>query len=144
MPTTTVTRPRGDGRDRVGRGLPSGWLAFTCAAALATALSLVILDEPDRFDVEISNPTAYEISVSVSDGSGGGELALVTLEPGAARSASDVMDQGGLWVFTFRAHGRDGGELRLDRAQLAEAGWQLPVPAEVVQRLEAAGAHPEP
>jgi hypothetical protein len=144
MSTITVSRPRGDGRDRVGWRLPSGWLAFICAAVLAIAIGLVALDEPERYDIEVSNPTAYEISVGVSDGSGGGELALMTLEPGTTRSASDVMDQGGSWVFTFRAHGRDGGELLLGRDELAGVGWQVAVPDEVVRRLQLAGAQPEP
>jgi hypothetical protein len=144
MPTTTVTRPRGDGRDRVSRGPWGAWVALACAVVVASAVSFVVLDEPDRFDVEVANPTAYEISVSVSDGSGDGELALLTLEPGATRSTSGVLDQGGSWVFWFRAHGHDGGELRASRADLKAAGWQITIPDEVARQLDASGAQPAP
>jgi hypothetical protein len=142
MSTTTVTRPRGDGRSRLSWGPWAVWLALAGAVLVAIAVSLVLLDDPDRHDVEVSNPTAYEISVSVSDGSGGGEMALLTLEPGETRSASGVRDQGESWVFVFRAHGVDGGEVRLGRDELREAGWQVTVPDEVARQLEAAGAQP--
>jgi hypothetical protein len=143
MSTTTVTRPRGDGRHRVGWGPWAAWLALGAIVVVAVAVSLVALDDPDRFDVEVSNPTAYQISVSVSDGSGG-EIALLTLDPGETRAASNVMDQGETWVFAFEAHGHDGGELSVDRGDLRQAGWQLTIPDEVARRLDAAGAHPVP
>jgi hypothetical protein len=144
MSTTTVTRPRGDGRSRVSWSPWAAWLALGGVVVVAIAISLAVLDDPDRFDVEVSNPTAYEISVSVSDGSGQGEMALLTLEPGETRSASGVRDQGELWVFAFRAHGVDGGELRALRSDLRQAGWQVTVPDEVVAQLEARGAQPAP
>jgi hypothetical protein len=144
MSTTTVTRPRGDGRSRVSWSPWAGWLALAGAVVVAIGISLVVLDDPDRFDIEVSNPTEYEISVSVSDGSGRGEMALLTLEPGETRSASGVRDQGESWVFAFRAHGVDGGELGLSRDELRQAGWQITVSDEVVAQLEAAGAQPAP
>jgi hypothetical protein len=144
MPTTTVTRPRGDWRSRLRWGPWATWIALAVAVVAAIAVSLLVLDDPDRYDIEVSNPTVYEISVSVSDGSGEGEMALLTLEPGETRSASGVRDQGESWVFIFRAHGLDGGELRAVRSDLRQAGWQITVPDDVARQLEALGAQPAP
>jgi len=144
MPVSILARPRGEGRDRVRRGLVAGWIVVALAAVVAVFFGLRAIEDPDRFDIEVSNPSVYEISVSVSDGSGGGTLALVTLGPGETRSAADVIDQGDVWVFAFRSRGTDGGEVRLSRADLSEAGWQIVIPDEVVARLETHGANPAP
>ena len=55
-----------------------------------------------------------------------------------------MIDQGSTWMFHFTAQGKDGGEIRIERADLAAGGWRITVPERVGQRLRSAGAPPSP
>ncbi len=70
--------------------------------------------------------------------------AQTTAAKGSTTSAADVIDQGPTWRFPFRAQGRDGGELRISRADLEQAGWSIGVPTPVIDRLRQQGAPPTP
>ncbi len=67
-------------------------------------------------------------------------MSLATADREATTDAVDVIDQGPRWVFRFTAEGRDGGELRIARAALKQAGWTVDVPEGVIERLRQQGA----
>ena len=54
-----------------------------------------------------------------------------------------VYDSGDVWVLRFAAQGKEGGEVRVTRAQLAGDGWNVVIPEQVGAQLRANGA-PDP
>lgn len=95
--------------------------------------------------VSIVNGSEFDILVEVS-GRGGadGWTSVMTADRRSSSQVSDVIDQGELWIFRFRAQGRNGGEIRLARSDLRGAGWSLEIPPEVVGRLRTSGAPATP
>jgi hypothetical protein len=115
------------------------------AIAAVVVVGLVALDEPDRVGrLTVSNPTEFDVAVDISSSETGPWLPVALVDPGMTRGYDQVLDQGGTWVFRYRAQGRDGGVVTIARSDLAAAGWTIGVPDVVVQRLRAAGAPPSP
>ena len=116
-------------------------IAIIVVVAVLIAASLEWLDEPNHVSrVTIANPSEYALDVAVTSGGRHGWLALSGVPVGATRDFHDVLDQGNTWVFSFRAQGRDGGEMSMTRADLDASGWNITVPGQVLDRLRAAGA----
>ena len=116
-------------------------IAIIVVVAVLMAASLEWLDEPNHVSrVTIANPSEYALDVAVTSGGRHGWLALSGVPVGATRDFHDVLDQGNTWVFSFRAQGRDGGEMSMTRADLEASGWNITVPGQVLDRLRAAGA----
>lgn len=116
-------------------------IAIIVVVAVLMAASLEWLDEPNHVSrVTIANPSEYALDVAVTSGGRHGWLALSGVPVGATRDFHDVLDQGNTWVFSFRAQGRDGGEMSMTRADLDASGWNITVPGQVLDRLRAAGA----
>ena len=116
-------------------------IAIIVVVAVLMAASLDLLDEPNHISrVTIANPSEYALDVAVTSGGRHGWLALSGVPVGATRDFHDVLDQGNTWVFSFRAQGRDGGEMSMTRADLDASGWNITVPGQVLDRLRAAGA----
>jgi hypothetical protein len=67
---------------------------------------------------------------------------VATAGKNTVTTTRDIVDQGDVWYFRFRASGVDGGELRVRRADLEHDGWRIVVPDRVVEVLgrERAGA----
>ena len=111
------------------------------AAALLTAVSSALLG-PDRVDVDLRNPTAYEITVGVRDGPDGSLLLLGTLAPGSDRTFTGVLDRGDDWRFEFSYAGVDAGVMDLEEPAAIEA--PVVVPDDVADVLEREGLDPSP
>jgi hypothetical protein len=116
-------------------------VAGVAAIVVVLVASVRLLDEPARVGrITIANPSEFVVDVSVTSGAHHGWLVLSGVPVGATRDYHDVLDQGDTWVFSFRAQGRDGGELSVPRADLHANGWNLTVPGQVLDRLRAGGA----
>jgi hypothetical protein len=92
----------------------------------------------------VTNDSAYDLRLL---GSRPGDDVLVALGAVGRQSTAgldELLDLGDRWVLTFRAQGRDGGTIEVNRADLERSGWKLTVPAEVARTLQSAGAPPSP
>ena len=114
--------------------------AAVVAAGLAILVGLLIAPRGDRVDLEVVNPTKYEITVEVSDQPDGSRTRVTTLAPGVTRTVFEVADQGDTWVFLFTGQGKDGGVLTVSAADLAASGWRLEIPVDVGEALAQQGA----
>jgi hypothetical protein len=143
--TAPATRAPGAARRlRLWSILGGDWFAIVTACVLVLLVGTVVLDEPERVDIEITNPTVFALSIEVTDTERDGWLPTGRLGPGATRTIQDVIDQGEVWVFRFGGQGRHGGELEVTRHDLERAAWHLVIPAAVGDRLAAQGAPPTP
>lgn len=141
---TTRTRPQHRHTRLRGRIIESDMFAFALAALVAVGFGNVFLRDPPRVDsVSLHNPTGYDIAVQVS-GEDSGWLPLSTARRHDTKTVEGVIDQGDTWTFRFRAQGRPGGEIRLDRDQLEATGWVVEIPPAVEDHLRDAGAPPPP
>ena len=125
--------------------LDSDFTTIVVASVFALSIGGFVLRGSAFVDeVSVTNPSEYDIGVQVSDGDGDGWVAVTTVSRRSTNTTSDVIDQGEVWVFRFRAQGREGGELRVERRDLEQAGWTVLVPDEVIQHLRDIGAPPPP
>jgi hypothetical protein len=140
----TRSREARDDQPRSRQALQRYRLDIVFAAAAVAAMIVVsiwLLAEPDRVGaLTIANASDYNLEVEIGPGDHGGWLALPGVPSRATREFRDVLDQGGTWIFAFRAQGRDGGRVMMSRADLRKAGWHVDVPDDVVERLRAAEA----
>jgi hypothetical protein len=124
------------------RSLLVGGLA---AAALLLLAGTLLLRGPGVVaEISIVNPSEFDVQVDVSRPGGEGWTSVATVDSGSSSVARDVIDQGEIWVFRFRAQGRDGGERPMSRPDLRRAGWSFEIPAEVIDRLRQSGAPATP
>lgn len=121
------------------------WFVLAGAVVLAAIILLApLLRMPTRVSaLTFDNPTPYDVTVESSQGGRDGWTPVGTVRAGSSATFDRVLDQGPRWVFRFSSQGQSGGRLERSRAQLDEAGWQVPIPAEVGDTLAANGA-PEP
>jgi hypothetical protein len=89
--------------------------------------------------ITISNPTAYDIDVEVTDRDRDGWLPMAIVQARSEHVAQDVIDQGEVWIFRFLHWGDPVGEFSPTRAELERNGWRVEVPAEVEERLQQLG-----
>jgi len=137
----TDTDQRGGGQRRRWWGLA----AAVISAGLAVGLGSALLGGPAFVErVSVVNASPYDIHVEVTGEARDGWLSVTTVDHGATGLGLEVIDQGPIWIFRFTAQGRDGGELRILRRDLQQAGWSIEVPDAVIDRLRQAGASPTP
>ena len=140
-PVLTRSRPPAASRD--GGGVLGSLIAVALTAALF-ALATAALRGPtfvDRVAVANAHPYCVGVDVGRDDGSW---LGLTTAGPGGETAVEKVADRGDRWTFRFSAGGVDGGEVRLDRAELEAADWKVAVPDLAGERFRAAGLGPCP
>ena len=117
-------------------------LLVIAASVLVVGVTLLLRVEhslrgaPKVPQVEVLNRSDLLVDVDVSGASREGWLEVATARPGTVTTTRDVVDQGDTWYFRFRWAGIDGGELRMSRAELEDAGWRISVPDRVVAALE--------
>lgn len=137
----TDTDQRGGGHRRRWWGLAAAVLS----AGLAVGLGSALLGGPAFVErVSVVNDSPYDIHVEVTGEERAGWLSVTTADHGATGLGLEVIDQGPIWIFRFTAQGRGGGELRVLRGDLQQAGWTIEVPDAVIDRLRQAGATPTP
>lgn len=144
MTSRTATR-RGPQHSRVRAVLDSDFTAVLVAALVALGVGSIVLRGPAFVDeVSITNSSEYDIGVQVGGADRDGWMAVTTASSRSTTTTRDVIDQGEVWVFRFRAQGREGGEVRVTRRELELADWTLEVPDDVIQHLRDLGAPPSP
>ena len=115
------------------------------AAIVALAFGPRLLAGPAFVDqISIANRSEYDIHVEVTGADRDGWMSVRTARRRSTSTADDVIDQGAIWIFRFRAQGREGGELQKTRAELQASGWSIDVPDTVVVHLRQLGAPPTP
>ncbi len=120
---------------------PHQAVALFLGAAVLAVLIVAPSLSPGSFvsRLRIDNPTPFAVNVDVSDGDGTTRFQLGTVGRETEGLLEEVADPGAMWVFRFTYAGVDAGEMRVSRSELRGAGWQFAIPAEVGQRLTAAG-----
>ena len=127
------------------RILGQGLLA---AALLAVASAgVLVMIEAARLPsfvprLSITNPTPYDVEIDARGTAGVGWLNLGGIRRESTKRLYEVIDQGEQWVFRFSYGGAEGGELTVPRRDLRASGWRVAIPAEVGDRLRAAGLSP--
>ncbi|MDQ3979021.1 MAG: hypothetical protein M3314_05650 [Actinomycetota bacterium] len=137
----TVARPRRPQSRTLGQGL----LAVAGIAALAAGV--LVTTEATRLPsfvprLSVINPTPYDVEIDVARPAGPGWLNLGGVRRESIKRLYEVIDQGERWVFRFRYAGREAGEMTVRAQDLRASGWQVAIPAEVGDRLRAAGLSP--
>jgi hypothetical protein len=113
------------------------------AAVLAIIVFSRIIAGPSFVkQLVVTNPTRYQVSVTVGSPGHSDVMALSTIEHDSTVEVDAVIDQGPQWVFRFSDQGHDGGAVTMSRDELRARGWRISIPAEVGERLAAAGALP--
>lgn len=95
------------------------------------AVALVLALPPTVDGLTIENPTGTALHVAVAAPGDGRTLGLGVVDAGAELSLTAVLDQGSSWQVLARPRGGDGPAttVTLSRAELAEAGWRVVLPA---------------
>jgi hypothetical protein len=135
-PVLTNTRSKPSRMARVG-GL---MIVLTIGAALIFVLNQLMLDgTPSSRSVTVENPSPYIINVEVTGAERGGWFDVGSVRRENRQTFEQTPDLGDQWVFRFSYGGVDAGGLTVSRAQLAQDGWMITVPAEAAERLREAG-----
>jgi hypothetical protein len=93
--------------------------------------------------ITFDNPTPYNLSVEVSNGSDGW-LPLGSVEPRRATSVGEIYDIGDVWNVRVSTQGETVGRFRVTRDQLEHANWHVEIPRRIGNDLEAAAVPPQP
>jgi hypothetical protein len=130
----------------LGRRRPRAlWIALAVLAVLGlVGVSRLVPNAATVDRLTIRNDTGYDLDVDAANVSHDGWTPVGIALAHSSTQIDDVVDHGRVWAFRFSGQGHDGGELAVNRSDLAAAGWQLTVPASVSERLAAAGASPSP
>jgi hypothetical protein len=140
-----LTRPRPQAaRTRIGREITLVVAGALVALAVILGVSAAV-EGPSYVDrLTIRNATSYAVEVDVTGGSRDGWLNLGPVSTGERAAFRTVVDKGDRWVVRVASAGIDGGQLEVDRADLARRGWEITIGDEVSARLAANGATPPP
>ena len=114
------------------------------AAVVAVVVASWLIGMPRRVDsITLSNPTAYQLHVSV--GTPGGDVTpIATLSPGQTREVRDVVDVGDVWVLHIKGQGRVAGDVTINRVDLEAHRWSLDLPSSLETSLREQGAELSP
>lgn len=93
--------------------------------------------------LSVENPSVHRVTIELA-GESGGVVPLGAVDREKERTFADVPDFGDRWTFRFSGGGLDGGALVVDRDDLEAGDWHVRVPADVADRLAAAGLPPGP
>lgn len=139
MPTSSLRRRRI--RDLIG----SDYGAVLVAGLVALLFGLFILDPPGRVDVEIDNPTVYEMRLEARSDPEDGWMPVAIIDRETTRTINEVLDLGdGTWTFRFSAQGHVAGTIDWTREELEADDWRIQVPSTIEESLRARGAPPSP
>jgi hypothetical protein len=128
----------------VTRGGALGMAAVALAWALATAVTVATVRTPAHVDrIVVDNPHAWGVTVAVSDGEAHGWVGVGRVPRERTQTFGQVLDPGDVWTVRF-AYGGVEVALRVQRAELARAGWRVVVPDELAERLQTAGVPETP
>lgn len=140
MTSQTATRPY-RWRSRVRNVFDTDLAAIVVSLVLALSIGTFVVRGPAFVhQVSVTNPSEYDVGVQVSGGNRDGWMAVTTASRHSTTTTVDVVDQGDVWIFRFTAQGREGGDLRVARHDLEQAGWTVTVPDEVIEHLRNVGA----
>lgn len=143
-PVTAVKAGGGSGAGFLPRlGIRHILAAVGLIAAVAVAAAPInrLLDEaPSIETLVVENPTRYDILIDVSGADRPRWLTVGTVRREATSTFENVSDQGDVWIFRFHAQAEEGGEVRVERSELADAGWRLRIPDGVSEELQDKGA----
>jgi hypothetical protein len=139
--TTTATRPNGGTPAAFYRRINLVGVVLAIVLAAAAVPLMGLLEGPSFVDrLSVENPTRYDIGIDVTDADRDGWMAIGTARRATSSTFEEIIDQGDVWIFRFRAQGEDGGELRVTRQELEGDGWKLTIPESVGDDLQAKGA----
>lgn len=116
-------------------------VAVIVGAAIVAALN-VLLADPARVDLQVDNPTEYDVNVDVRPAQGGNRLGLGTVSAGSSRPFGLVIDQGDRWLFEFSYGGVDASPVEVSRETVTTG--TVVVPDSVEAEFRAAGLTPPP
>jgi hypothetical protein len=121
------------------------WIGLAVVAVLGlVAVSRLVPNPKTVHRVTIRNDTAYDLDVAATSGSHDGWTPVGIALAHSSTDMNDVIDHGGVWIFRFSGQGHDGGEVTVNRSDLAASDWHLTVPASVANAISSAGAPPSP
>ena len=119
-------------------------LLLTVLALAGVLLVTQLLASPHFVShITFDNPTPYNLSVEVSNGTDGW-LPLGSLEPRGATSVGQVYDIGDIWLVRVSAQGETVGQFRVTRSRLEHSNWHVAIPRHMGDDLEAAGVPRQP
>ena len=117
-----------------------GDLPIIIGSAGVLLIGVLVIDEPARVELTVSNPTAYTLDIAVAAADQTGWSPVLTVPRQGEATVTELVDEGARWTFRFRAQGQEGGELILTREQLQRAHWRIDVPEAVEKALTDHGA----
>jgi len=121
------------------------WIALVLLALIAFLGVSRLLHTTTMIDhVTIRNDSGYDLDVDATGVAHDGWTPVGIALAHAATEVRDVVDHGDVWIFRFRGQARDGGEVRVTRAELEAGDWTVAVPAAVADRIGSAGGVPNP
>lgn len=142
MPTSSPALARPSPRVRKRRvDVVATALAVVVGAALMAGLSQLLAD-PARVDLEVDNPTAYDVNVDVRPADGGNRIGLGTVGAGSSKPFARVIDQGERWLFEFSYGGVDASPVEVSQETVTSG--TVVVPARVEEEFRDAGLNPPP
>jgi len=116
------------------------WVVLAVVALFGFVAVSLLIPSPGTVDhVTIKNGTEFDLNIDASNGSHDGWTPVGIALAHADTDMREVIDHGDTWIFRFSGQGRDLGELRVTRSELAANNWSVTVPASVAQQLRDAG-----
>jgi hypothetical protein len=92
----------------------------------------------DHVTVRVDNRSALALQVDTIDASGAA-VGLGSADPGRSTTFQEVPDIGQRWTFVATYGGRQVHRVAMTRAELADRGWTVSIPATATTELEEAG-----
>jgi hypothetical protein len=112
------------------------WVVLAVLALFGFVAVSLLIPSPATVDhVTIKNGTEFDLNIDATSASHDGWTPVGIALAHADTDMRDIIDHGDVWVFRFTGQGRDAGELRITRSDLAASNWSLTVPASVAQQL---------
>lgn len=114
--------------------------------AIAGVLLITQLLAPAHFvsRVTVGNPTPYQFTVEVSNGTDDAWLPVGTVDRSGATQFGEVYDSGDAWAVRVSTQGETVGHFRVTRAQLERSHWHLQIPRKIGDDLRARGVPLQP
>ena len=109
------------------------------AGLVTTLVWLAIFHEPGRVDIEVTNPTGYDIAIEVQSRPGEGWMPIGTIPRESKRGLAELFDLGSHWTFRFSAQGIRAGTADFSRSDLEAAQWKLDIPPAIDRLLHDRG-----
>jgi hypothetical protein len=114
------------------------WGGLAVAIAIVVVLAATAMRGPKFVSsVTIDNPSPYVVTVDAAPANSSEYTELSAISPNTTTSVSQVVDQGGTWVFRVSSAGVNGGAFTISRSDLARADWKVTIPASIIAYLRA-------